>query len=151
MCAPRWRSAARPNSAAVSSGNASSTRIDVTRMFQGKIGIRNIVMPGARMQTTVVIMLTPPRMVPRPPTARPMIHRSPPAPGEGMASGHGVYAVPPKTAAPPRGGSGPAEVGGAARGDEAGDRDRRAEKEQPEGEGIQPRKRHVGCADLKGK
>ena len=27
-------------------------------MFQVKIGIRNIVMPGARMQTTVVIMLT---------------------------------------------------------------------------------------------
>jgi hypothetical protein len=65
-----------------SSGNTSSTRIDVTRMFQVKIGIRNIVMPGARMQTTVVIMLTPPRIVPRPPTARPRIHRSPPGPGE---------------------------------------------------------------------
>ena len=51
-------------------------------MFQVKIGIRNIVMPGARMQTTVVIMLTAPRMVPRPATARPMIHRSPPGPGE---------------------------------------------------------------------
>ena len=55
-----------------------------------KIGIRNIVMPGARMQTTVVIMLTPPRMVPRPPTARPMIHRSAPAPGEWIASVSGV-------------------------------------------------------------
>ncbi len=70
-------------------------------MFQVKIGIRNIVMPGARMQTTVVIMLTPPRMVPRPPTARPMIHRSPPAPGEWMASVSGEYAVQPKSAAPP--------------------------------------------------
>ena len=59
-------------------------------MFQVKIGIRNIVMPGARMQTTVVIMLTPPRMVPRPPTARPRIHRSPPAPGEWMASVSGL-------------------------------------------------------------
>ena len=38
-------------------------------MFQVKIGIRNIVMPGQRMHTTVVIMLTAPRMVPRPPTA----------------------------------------------------------------------------------
>ena len=66
-----------------------------------KIGIRNIVMPGARMHTTVVIMLTPPRMVPRPPTARPMIHRSPPAPGEWMASVSGEYAVQPKSAAPP--------------------------------------------------
>ena len=59
-------------------------------MFQVKIGIRNIVIPGARMQTTVVIMLTPPRMVPRPATIRPMIHRSPPGPGEWMASVNGV-------------------------------------------------------------
>ena len=55
-----------------------------------KIGIRNIVIPGARMQTTVVIMLTAPRMVPRPATTRPMTHRSPPAPGEWMASLNGV-------------------------------------------------------------
>ena len=59
-------------------------------MFQVKIGIRNIVMPGARMQITVVIMLTPPRMVPRPATARPMIHRSAPTPGEWIASDSGV-------------------------------------------------------------
>ncbi|SLJ83017.1 Uncharacterised protein [Mycobacteroides abscessus subsp. abscessus] len=52
------------------------------RMFQVKIGIRNIVMPGARRHTTVVIMLTAPRMVPRPDTARPRIHRSAPTPGE---------------------------------------------------------------------
>ena len=64
--APRCRSADSTNSAAVSTGNAISTMMDVTSMFQVKIGIRNIVMPGARMQTTVVIMLTPPRMVPRP-------------------------------------------------------------------------------------
>ncbi|SKU23073.1 Uncharacterised protein [Mycobacteroides abscessus subsp. abscessus] len=79
--APRWRSAARPNSAAVSSGNAISTSQLVTRMFQVKIGIRNIVIPGARIHTTVVIMFTAPRMVPTPPTARPMIHRSSPTPG----------------------------------------------------------------------
>ena len=54
----------------------------VMKTFQVKIGIRNIVIPGARMHTTVVIMLTAPRMVPRPATAKPMIHRSPPAPGE---------------------------------------------------------------------
>src|SRR3954464_11317484 len=150
MCAPRCRSAARPNSAAVSSGNASSTRIDVTRMFQVKIGIRNMVMPGARMQTTVVIMLTPPRMVPRPPTARPMIHRSPPAPGEWMGSGNRGEAGHPKSAAPAGGvEGGGGKRGGAARGDEAGDRDRRAEEEQPEGKGVQPWKRHVGRADLK--
>ncbi|CPR39345.1 Uncharacterised protein [Mycobacteroides abscessus] len=55
-----------------------------------KIGIRNITMPGARMHTMVVIMLTAPRMVPRPPTATPKIHKSPPAPGEWMASESGV-------------------------------------------------------------
>ena len=65
--------------------------MDVTRMFQVKIGMRNIVMPGARMQKTVVIMLTAPRMVPEDPArATPMIHRSPPMPGEWMASVSGV-------------------------------------------------------------
>ena len=51
-------------------------------MFQVKIGIRNIVIPGARSVITVVTMLTPPRIVPRPDRARPMIHRSSPTPGE---------------------------------------------------------------------
>ena len=54
----------------------------MTRMFQVKIGIRNMVMPGARMQKIVVTKLTAPRMVPRPASTRPMIHRSPPMPGE---------------------------------------------------------------------
>ena len=40
-------------------------------VFQTKIGIRNIVMPGARRQTIVVMKLTLPRIVPRPLTARP--------------------------------------------------------------------------------
>ncbi len=62
----------------------------VTRMFQVKIGIRHIVMPGARRQTTVVVMLTPPRIVPRPLTANPMIHRSAPMPGEWTALLNGV-------------------------------------------------------------
>ena len=42
----------------MSTGNAIRIRIAVTKMFQVKIGIRNIVMPGARMQTIVVIKLT---------------------------------------------------------------------------------------------
>ena len=46
------------------------------------MGIRNMVMPGARMQMIVVTKLTPPRMVPSPASARPMIHMSPPTPGE---------------------------------------------------------------------
>ena len=51
-------------------------------MFQVKIGIRNMVMPGARMQTIVVTKLTPPRMVPNPDSTSPMIHMSAPRPGE---------------------------------------------------------------------
>nr|CRL53196.1 hypothetical protein CPGR_00472 [Mycolicibacterium fortuitum subsp. fortuitum DSM 46621 = ATCC 6841 = JCM 6387] len=82
MWASSRRSAASPSIAAVSKGNTITTSIEVTRMFQVKIGIRNMVIPGARMQTTVVIMLTAPRMVPRPPTAMPRIHRSAPTPGE---------------------------------------------------------------------
>ncbi len=55
-----------------------------------KIGIRNIVMPGARMQMIVVMKLTAPRIVPRPASHSPMIHRSPPTPGERTASDSGV-------------------------------------------------------------
>jgi hypothetical protein len=71
------------------------------RMFQVKIGIRNMVMPGARSVRIVVIMLTPPRIVPRPESASPMIHMSAPTPGELVASESGTYAVQPKAAAPP--------------------------------------------------
>lgn len=92
---------ARPNAAAVSSGKIRITRIEVTKMFQVKMGIRNMVIPGQRMHTTVVIMLTAPRMVPRPPTATPRIQRSAPAPGECAASDSGTYTVQPKSAAPP--------------------------------------------------
>jgi hypothetical protein len=83
-------SAARPNSAAVKSGKTMMTMIEVMRVFQVKIGIRNIVIPGARMQTTVVIMLTAPRMVPRPATIKPMIHRSAPTFAECTALLSGV-------------------------------------------------------------
>ena len=48
--------------AAETTGNAMSTRTLVTSMFQVKIGMRNMRMPGARMVTTVVTMLTPVRM-----------------------------------------------------------------------------------------
>jgi hypothetical protein len=58
------------------------TRIEVTRVFQVKIGIRNIVIPGARMVRMVVTKLTPPMMVPKPLSARPKTQRSPPIPGE---------------------------------------------------------------------
>ncbi len=81
-CAPSSRSASRPNPAAVRIGKTISTRMLVTRMFQVKTGIRHIVMPGPRRHTTVVTMLTAPRIVPRPPTATPTIQRFAPTPGE---------------------------------------------------------------------
>ena len=80
--APSLRSISSTSSAAASTGKASSTMMDVTRMFQVKIGIRNMVMPGARMHTMVVTKLTPLKMVPSPDRTRPMIHMSPPTPGE---------------------------------------------------------------------
>ena len=73
----------------------------VTSVFQTKIGIRNIVMPGARMVKIVVTKLTALRMVPRPAIHRPMTQRSPPTPGELTASLNGAYANHPKLAAPP--------------------------------------------------
>ena len=59
-------------------------------MFQTKIGIRNMVMPGARMQMIVVMKLTAPRMVPRPAIHSPITHRSPPTPGDRTAFDSGV-------------------------------------------------------------
>ncbi len=49
--------------------------------FQVKIGIRNMVMPGARRHRMVVMKLTAPRVVDTPVTTRPITHRSPPVPG----------------------------------------------------------------------
>ena len=80
--APSRRSTSSTSSAAARTGKASSTMMEVSSAFQVKIGIRNIVMPGARMQKIVVMKLTAPRMVPNPDSTRPMIHRSAPMPGE---------------------------------------------------------------------
>src|SRR6476469_9106569 len=76
------------------------TSRDVMSTVHVNSGIRNIVMPGARMQMIVVMKLTAPRMVPKPPSARPNTHRSPPAPGLFVASDSGAYANHPNDAAP---------------------------------------------------
>jgi len=81
-CPPSLRSISSTSNAAASTGNARITSTLVSRMFQVKMGIRNMVMPGARMQMIVVMKLTPDRMVPSPDRVRPMIHMSPPTPGE---------------------------------------------------------------------
>ena len=57
---------------------------EVTRVFQVKIGIRNIVMPGARIVMMVVMKFTAPRIVPNPLIVRPNTHRFPPSPGENV-------------------------------------------------------------------
>ncbi|GAA2392353.1 hypothetical protein GSI01S_42_00330 [Gordonia sihwensis NBRC 108236] len=59
-------------------------------MFQVKTGIRNIVMPGARRHTTVVMKLTAPKIVPKPDRISPSTHRSAPTPGECSALVSGV-------------------------------------------------------------
>src|SRR3954453_22593881 len=101
MCAPNLRSAPSANSAAASGGNAISTRMAVTSVFQVKIGMRHMVSPGARMQMMVVMKLTAPRMVPKPPSARPKMTRSLPMPGEYTAFDSGAYMNQPNEAAPP--------------------------------------------------
>ena len=47
-------------------GTPSARGCDVTRVFQVKIGMRNIVMPGARIVMIVVMKFTAPRIVPKP-------------------------------------------------------------------------------------
>ncbi|CAH0327606.1 hypothetical protein SRABI128_06273 [Microbacterium sp. Bi128] len=74
--------------------------MEVTRAFQVKIGIRHMVMPGARMQMMVVMKLTAPRMVPKPESARPKTQRSPPTPGLNVVLDSGAYANQPNDAAP---------------------------------------------------
>ena len=63
-------------------------------------GSRNMVIPGARIVRIVVMKLTAPRMVPKPPRASPKTHRSPPMPGLLTALERGAYAVQPNAAAP---------------------------------------------------
>ena len=58
-------------------------------MFQVKIGMRNIVMPGARMVDTVATRLTAVSTPDTPSRAMPTIQRSPPRPGERTPSDSG--------------------------------------------------------------
>ncbi len=76
--------------AAESTGKVSRTSTLTISMFQVKIGIRNIVMPGARIDTMVVMKFTAERIPEAPTRATPAIHRSPPTPGERMPSDRGV-------------------------------------------------------------
>ena len=90
MWAPNWRSANSIAPAAVSTGNVISTSRLVTNMFQVKIGMRNMVMPGARMVDTVATTLTRGDHAGQPGSTMPTIHRSPPTPGERTPSDSGA-------------------------------------------------------------
>ena len=88
--APKCRSAYNMAKAAVSTGKAMMMRKLVTSMFHAKMGTRNITIPGALRQKTVVMRLTAVKMPENPVKATPMIHRSAPGPGEWMASVNGA-------------------------------------------------------------
>ncbi len=68
-------------------GVASRMSVAVTRMVHTKIGIRNRVIPGARMLKIVVMKFTAPRIEAVPTSARPMIHRSVPTPSARFDNG----------------------------------------------------------------
>ena len=72
-------------------------------MVQVNRGIRNIVMPGARMLKMVVMKLTAPRMDAVPTSSRATIHRSMPMalPWVPTPSDSGAYWVQPASAGPP--------------------------------------------------
>ena len=66
---------------AVNGGNANSIIVAVASMPQVNIGIRSMLMPGAREVRIVAMMFTAARMDPIPVISSPAIHRSIPAPG----------------------------------------------------------------------
>ena len=90
MWAPKWRSAKSMSPAAVSTGNTMRMSVLTTSMFQVKIGRRNIVIPGARIEKTVATRLTAVRMLDSPVRTMAMSHRSPPTSGERMIDDSGV-------------------------------------------------------------
>ncbi len=59
-------------------------------VFHVKIGIRNIVMPGARIVMTVVMKFTEPRIVLKPVSAKPATQNVPPSPGVKVRSDRGA-------------------------------------------------------------
>ena len=72
-CAPRKRSKSSITCAAVSGGSASRICKHTTSSSQTNIGMRQSVMPGQRMQNTVVTRLAAVAMLPTPLTSRPTI------------------------------------------------------------------------------
>ncbi len=86
--------------ALVRTGVAIRTRTLVTRTVHTRMGIRNRVMPGARILKIVTRKLIDPRIELVPISVRPMIHRSVPVPLYWPPESGG-YSVQPDAAAPP--------------------------------------------------
>src|SRR6202008_5184236 len=91
--------------ALVMTGGAMTTSTLVTSIVQTMIGMRNRVMPGARILKIVTRKLMPPRIELVPIRMIAAIHRSWPGPGDdsGRRSDNGGELVPPPAPAPPRG------------------------------------------------
>src|SRR4029079_15580051 len=92
--------------ALVMTGVAMTTRTLVTRIVQTMMGMRNRVIPGARILKIVTRKLMPPRMELVPMRMIAAIHRSWPGPGDdsGNRSVNGGELVQPAAAPPPGGG-----------------------------------------------
>ena len=101
---------------------------------QVRIGIRNIVIPGARILKIVTRKLTPPRIELVPMRMTATIQRSMPVP-EYVASDERRIGRPAAAAAPPVD-------------EEAGEHQDAGQRQHPERQGVDARERHVGCADL---
>jgi hypothetical protein len=99
---PRLRSISSSTRAAVNTGVASSTSSEVTSIVQLNSGIRNMLMPGARMLKMVVRKLTAPRIEEVPTSSSDAIHRSVAMVLPPQACSDTVgYSVQPAQAAPP--------------------------------------------------
>ena len=107
----------------------------VTKMFQVKIGIRNIVIPGARMHTTVVIILTATQDCAQ--TADDQAHDPQIPAGARRVDRVGQRRV-----------GRPSEIRRATRCDESRERDQCPKQKQPKRECVESRERDVGGTDL---
>ena len=78
---PKRRSIPSANSAEASGGKIIIIKMEVISVVHVNTDMRHMVMPGARIATIVVMKFTAPIMVPKPCSARPKTHRSPPTDG----------------------------------------------------------------------
>ncbi len=88
--------------ATVMTGNENTNRNCTTRIIQVNTGNFIMVIPGARMLSTVTMRLMEPISEPRPAICRPSVQKSTPLLGEKTGPEFGAYMNQPPSAAPPR-------------------------------------------------